>query len=192
MRLLNAACLVALSSLTLAACGNLEGKPSWIEARVNDLADAVPFSLAGGPGVIAAVRAPFLGTGVGFTRGVNRFGWPGLASSRSRAGDWYESETGGLIGYARESSAEGRDVVYIPLGPFVSVPSTAHSTFDWAAALDVEATVHLGLIGARLGVSPVQLLDFVLGFVGLDLTGDDDIARDPRTAFRRVEEPAKT
>lgn len=43
---------------------------------------------------------------------------------------------------------------------------------------DIEAAVGLG-VGLRVGLNPGELLDFVLGFVGLDMFDDDIWADDP-------------
>lgn len=40
-------------------------------------------------------------------------------------------------------------------------------------AFDVEASVYAGLVYAKVGVSPGEMLDFALGCFGLDIAGDD-------------------
>lgn len=178
--------LVLAMFAVLGGCAQLEGQPSYLEARLNDLADAVPFSLAGGPGVLASVRMPFFSDGIGLTKGVKRFGWPGRRTSRIRIGDWGEWEFGGLIGAVRSSSAVGYDVVYVPFGPYRGEHS--RGGVEWPALLDVEGTAHFGLLGVRAGVSPIQVVDFVLGWFGIDLVGDDSIAVDTR-GFKRATRP---
>ena len=46
-----------------------------------------------------------------------------------------------------------------------------HVTFNGATDLQVGAT--LLLVGARVGVNPLEILDFLLGFAGQDIAGDD-------------------
>ncbi|MCZ6691912.1 MAG: hypothetical protein O7H41_20180 [Planctomycetota bacterium] len=40
-------------------------------------------------------------------------------------------------------------------------------------AFDIEAHVFLGLVGVRVGFSPGEFLDFLLGWIGIDLAEDD-------------------
>ena len=40
-------------------------------------------------------------------------------------------------------------------------------------ATDLEAGATLGVISARVGFNPLEFIDFLLGFVGLDVAGDD-------------------
>lgn len=42
---------------------------------------------------------------------------------------------------------------------------------------DFEASVTLVCVGVRVGINPLEILDFLLGFVGIDLTGDDESGR---------------
>jgi len=46
-------------------------------------------------------------------------------------------------------------------------PSSLHS---WT---DLEASVTALVVSARVGVNPLEILDFALGFLGLDIAGDD-------------------
>ena len=38
---------------------------------------------------------------------------------------------------------------------------------------DLQLGAHLLLINARLGFNPLEFLDFLLGFAGVDIAGDD-------------------
>ncbi len=40
-------------------------------------------------------------------------------------------------------------------------------------ATDIEVGVALGFVSARIGINPLEILDFVLGCVGFDIAGDD-------------------
>ena len=44
---------------------------------------------------------------------------------------------------------------------------------------DVGADVALGYVGLGLGVSPGEFVDLLLGFVGIDIAGDDVADREP-------------
>ncbi|MCZ6690087.1 MAG: hypothetical protein O7H41_10820 [Planctomycetota bacterium] len=67
-------------------------------------------------------------------------------------------------------------------------------------AFDVEAHLFLGVVGVRVGFSPGEFLDFLLGWVGVDIAGDDEgsisipsdleIIRDPDTPPGAWEEAA--
>lgn len=50
----------------------------------------------------------------------------------------------------------------------------------WARthAFDVEASVMALFVGARVGISPGEILDFLLGWVGIDIAGDDRPTQD--------------
>ena len=45
--------------------------------------------------------------------------------------------------------------------------------FGFQTATDLQAGAHLLLINARAGFNPLEFLDFLLGFAGIDLAGDD-------------------
>jgi hypothetical protein len=44
---------------------------------------------------------------------------------------------------------------------------------------DVGASLTLGVVGVSVGFSPGEVLDLLLGVVGIDLAGDDDASRPP-------------
>jgi hypothetical protein len=50
-----------------------------------------------------------------------------------------------------------------------------NSDSRWARvhAFDAEVCAHLIFLGARLGISPGELADFILGWFGVDIAGDD-------------------
>ena len=47
--------------------------------------------------------------------------------------------------------------------------------FRWARihAFDIEASVYAGIVYARAGFSPGEFVDFLLGWIGVDIAGDD-------------------
>ncbi len=46
-------------------------------------------------------------------------------------------------------------------------------------AFDLEASVYAGIVCARVGFSPGEFLDFLLGWFGLDIAGDDTPVPEP-------------
>ena len=73
------------------------------------------------------------------------------------------------------SAARGKNVAYRPSGiPFWNPPW--HGSPNPARWTQIEVAAGL-LVGFRLGFNPGELLDFVLGFFGVDIY-DDDIARE--------------
>jgi hypothetical protein len=59
----------------------------------------------------------------------------------------------------------------------------------WSSHADVGADVALGYVGLGLGVSPGEFVDLLLGFVGIDIGGDDMFGRAPTT--RNTRRPTK-
>ena len=49
------------------------------------------------------------------------------------------------------------------------------AVFRWARihAFDIEASVYAGIVYARAGFSPGEFVDFLLGWFGVDIAGDD-------------------
>lgn len=45
--------------------------------------------------------------------------------------------------------------------------------FSFHEATDIEVGATLLLVSARVGINPLEILDFMLGFLGVDLAGDD-------------------
>lgn len=58
---------------------------------------------------------------------------------------------------------------------FIGLPhpgeQPTNSVFHAITDLEIGATA--GIVAVRVGVNPLELLDFLLGFVGLDIAGDD-------------------
>ncbi|MEI6166465.1 MAG: hypothetical protein WCS52_04665 [bacterium] len=48
-------------------------------------------------------------------------------------------------------------------------------------ATDFEAGVTLGIVAARVGLNPLECLDFLLGFCGLDIANDDKLEKQKAT-----------
>jgi len=54
-------------------------------------------------------------------------------------------------------------------------PTYARSRWHWVHAFDVEGSVFAGVVCARVGFSPGEFVDFVLGWFGVDIAGDDRV-----------------
>jgi hypothetical protein len=88
---------------------------------------------------------------------------------------WNEDESVGLIlAWKRDDDPEGGTGNLLFLFPMPGgscgdpfIP--AHARF----LLDIDAEFHLGFVGMRLGVSPVQLADWLAGWFAVDYLGDD-------------------
>ena len=81
-----------------------------------------------------------------------------------------------LLEYQKyQQSPEGR-LLWTPRGAETNLWGHVHS---W----DIEAAAYAGLFAVRVGVSPGELVDFVLGWFGVD------IARDDRRHRERVADP---
>lgn len=57
--------------------------------------------------------------------------------------------------------------------PIQGSSEDAAPLFSFNTATDLQLGAHLLLINARLGFNPLEFLDFLLGFAGLDIAGDD-------------------
>lgn len=178
----------------LAAC--LTGC-SYLHDRVNDLLDPFRVDVGFGPGLYADARATdFLAVGAGGqtldTAGIHgRFvgtarlgqvGLPGLVM----CGEVRDAEMTSLLGDKSEFD-EQRDVVpcqVLVLFPAMHAGRTGISDW-WRADRDLHVA-DLGasltvFVGVSIGFSPGEVLDLLLGFVGVDLARDD-VAGKPDTA----------
>lgn len=154
------------------SCASVDGQPSYAQARLNDLLDSAPFSVSAGPGFMLSAHATVLGTGLGVAPGLHHFGWPAHREAFVRAGDWHEFEAGILIGSARSSAAVGYDVLYFfGYGPICG--EHGPGGMETSALLDLEASAHVGILGVRIGVSPIQFADLIAGVFGIDFLDDD-------------------
>lgn len=146
----------------------------YLAARLQDLLDALPFSIGIGPGLYAGARFTVVGPGLGATGEVQRHGWATNPTRWSRAGHWREhGELGLLFTSSRSSDPSGHSIAYTPIGPFHTDQTKAG--LEWPMVLDLEGSVHVGIVGVRAGLSPIQLADFLLGWFGVDLVGDDHL-----------------
>jgi hypothetical protein len=168
-----------LLALALGACRTNFG--GYVADRVNDTVDIVPFSVASGPGFYVGARLTVIaGVGVGYAE-TSRAGWrrrpvwtddpEKLAGFRR----WHEREKGFVVFWDRTDDPEpgaGNLGVVVPA-------YTRESAWDYrlgfepGSALDAEVEVHLFYVGLRVGVSPLQAIDWLAGWFLLDPAGDD-------------------
>ena len=76
----------------------------------------------------------------------------------------------------RRGSDDHKCVGWLPcVWDLASAPSVQDPWPRWRAihAFDIEVAAYAGLLHARLGFSPGEFADFLLGWFGLDLAGDD-------------------
>ena len=191
----------------ISSCDTVVGQ--YGTARALDLLDIVPASVAVGYGLSAEVRmSPYLGLGAGMANnwrvgmGVERFGplWyekeRGIPVWRYYRLQSYQGEKARISGgdpnnfennrrYRASSlvifpgmSREGQ--IWWPIYPpyFIKAPAEwpGWSLFE---LLNLEAGVFAGVVGARLALSPLQFVDFVLGVFTLDPANDDPQTHPP-------------
>lgn len=151
-------------------------KRGYWAARLQDLLDVLPISFGAGTGVYVGARVPMLGAGLGWTEEVDRYGWATAPVRATRAGSWRETGQLGLLFSMSRCSAEGGyDLACVPIGPFENQDGSGGML--WTMWADVEAEVHLGFIGVRLGFSLMQFLDLFTSAFGWDMVGDDQPSR---------------
>ena len=168
--------------------------------RMDDLADCGKASVGVGPGVEAHAKAGFL---THPSIGVASVTWRAGHEGRELTGTWGESRcvwpvsaflyTGMLetpkglnVSFLAGGSAEDRisrtaekyaDVGYLlPLLAYAGV-CAKEDKFSHPLAFRQATDLQLGgtvlLVSARVGVNPLEIVDFSAGLVGLDPAGDD-------------------
>ncbi len=172
--------LVAGAAATLL----LTGCASYWRDRGRDAGDMV--GVSAGPGIGVTAQAGPAAAGLGMHLGVD--GWEDGAVVTDQSSDVPGSFVGSAIILTRKYGGEyaaDRDKAYWvdTLGVFPIGPATgarmAPSYFT-----KVEASVGL-LVSVKVSVNPGEMLDFLLGFAGLDLYGDDVGARSATTGAHR-------
>src|SRR5262245_6103718 len=177
MRLPIALLLTALAGCRTSASG-------YFDDRLRDTIDILPVSVASGPGFYVGARlTAFLGTGIGYAEtsragSYRRPAWPEEASELVNFRQWHEHEKGLVVLWTRDADPTpgAGNIVVLPV---VDEQDDFRFRFflEPGSALDVEAEVHLFYFGFRIGVSPVQLLEWLVGWFTLDPLGDDVNAR---------------
>ena len=180
--------------LTVAPAAGCADPGRYWRSRALDLWDALPVSVQLGAGLSASAKAtPFLGTGAGYHGGPPFFEKHAANSwgmSEGRFGPTWGDHGGGfvLLGWqwqllTRENeswpSMDRRCEPPFPdyRGTRLRVAALGLTVLGqpppWYGWLDSEAQVFAGAAGVRVGFCPAQLLDFLTGWFGLDLLGDD-------------------
>lgn len=182
--------------------GCVQPPRGYLGKRLTDFADCFQFSV--GYGLMTYSRMKFtdwavLGAGIASRE---RCGWRGRYGDRgwekARGGDVYIGDVGyeaGLPLVANEEGSDGEGNRVSTLGP----SSTKHR---WARDLEptrggkiaekfwigMAATAGLSL---EIGINPAELLDFLLGLMAIDLTGDDTWAPKPLPPESPAEAPVR-
>jgi hypothetical protein len=154
------------------------GVGAYFRARANDLADVFGLSFSLGFGVLANVRATQAIQCGGLFHGGARFGFIGR-----EAGGWSETAVElGIPGfYLRSADLEpaNKDLLRVrtergqSLWQFLGDEGVPYDTGYDRKFWQVGATVHAGIVGVDFSVNLKELVDFLLGWGGLDLSGDD-------------------
>lgn len=63
-------------------------------------------------------------------------------------------------------------------GRWINIKSVEHGRTLFNRATNLEVGVSLVLVSARVGINPLEIVDFALGFVGLDIAKDDPKTKD--------------
>jgi len=63
-----------------------------------------------------------------------------------------------------------REGAWLPVADSSREAPIAKSFMEWT---QLEAGVQAGIFGGRIGANPLELVDFVLGFAGIDIASDD-------------------
>ncbi len=90
-----------------------------------------------------------------------------------------------IIGWTDRNRREDPEMRWLwSADPFPEHPQEYPDYARWARvhAFDVEVTVMALLLGARVGFSPGEFLDFLLGWFGIDIAGDDASLERPSEA----------
>jgi hypothetical protein len=75
-----------------------------------------------------------------------------------------------IHGYQWKDQGDDIWTYWIPMGA-ITEPYFRDYWFRELTDIEIDAT--LGFISARVGVNPLEFIDFLVGFVGLDIAGDD-------------------
>jgi len=190
----------ALAALLLAA--PLAAGCAYARDRLNDLAD--PWTLGVEcycVPVLATAKAAVFAAGFGFLDGFPwsdgetgppaGFGFIGRNGFTSYQPDAFNLVLIGINIVDTQSKGVGRgnrgksNAYFLFLDASIwgalgihPIPRTGGSSFTWDSNL-ADFEVAAGCIGgARVGVNPFEILDFLLGFTTLDIGGDDEGERD--------------
>jgi hypothetical protein len=160
-----------------------------------DLSDCGRFSVGTGVGLMADVELGWLShPSVGIMSKTKRLG----IDARDNCGRWDEMEYGSpllqfmipaheahpLWSYARDPGRP-KDEAGFWLPPVTKGAREFHGVaphWTFHNATDLSAGATLGAFAARLGVNPLESVDFAFGFAGLDIGQDDSKPEKPTEA----------
>lgn len=171
-----------LAVLCLLGCG-------YAKDRAADALDVVDLSAGISEGFAVNVRATkLLQIGMGGYRGL---AWAGLADGAFDVWQEERSEFGLGPLYVHEVFRWDTSRVLPIRFPLYGDPGFREIPWDlehlsdrgW---FDVGATLNVVFLGLNAAVSPVEFVDWMVGFAGLDLLGDDAYARPPDELVRRL------
>jgi hypothetical protein len=120
----------------------------------------------------------------------------------SRMSDGGPSSDRTFAPYARKIEMNIQDWKYLPRDQwriqnrgrnfFVGLPYAGEQPTNsvFHAITDLEIGLTMGIVSVRVGVNPLEFLDFLLGFVGLDIASDDPKKSDKPTSSRTLPAPS--
>lgn len=186
MGLLRSAIRFSIPSVLLLATGCVT------PGRLVDLSDCGRFSVGWGVGLMADVELGWLThPSVGVRARTQRLG----IDARDNCGRWDEMEYGSpflqlmipaheahpLWSYARDPGRPTDEAGFwlppVTKGAREFHGVAPHWTFHNATDLSVGGTA--GVLAVRLGINPLELVDFAFGYAGLDIGRDDPKPEEP-------------
>ena len=167
-----------LATFGLATIALICGCSGYLRNRAADLADIARLNVGGGYGAsIDASITRYVRVSLGGYEQAVKAGFVGR-----QGGLWKERRQGvALVAGYTETSREGiRGNVSLP------PPDTEEGLQPWYAdkergATEIVLSFFL-LAGFEVGIDPGQILDFLVGWAGVDVYGDDKAARKPRSS----------
>ena len=191
MRKLN---IVAGALLILSAVG-CDQQAYWKD-RGHDFVDMFSVDVAGGAGVGVHGKATIFHTGLGYGQmyhaGLLQNG-PGMRNDfgmrpEVQADAIIRKSEGALNGEPNAFKDNPFMITWLKSKDrtnnercwFIHVPgmdkASAEPNTKWWDVLDCELAANAAVVGARAGVRPGQVFDFILGWFTVDFTGDDKMA----------------
>jgi len=194
----------ALRGTGLAACLLLCGC-NYVKNRVNDLLDPFRFDVGIGPGLYAEARATdFAAVGVGarfqeivamhgrfVSTDIDAFA---LGLGPFVLGSHHALDLQPLLAADPSEHDADHGVVAAQFLFFPSMGMKCEAGYELAnrglRLADLGGTLALGYVGVGAGLSPGEFVDLLLGFVGIDIAGDDGFGRpEPPAEEPTVPEP---
>ena len=174
--------LVALVSI---GCQTTVG--NYFANHGNDLRDIAGVAISLGPGIDVSARATAaLQVQATYFKGIMLGTWhrgAGVWKHSEKAGGisplfWMRSvERDRIFGVLEGPRSADMEMMYLPLTHAQSLYNpgawSKESGSEVQGWWDFGASVHLGLAGVHAYFNPAELLDFFLGWFGVDIAGDD-------------------